>query len=50
MNEFLDGKAKEQRKFMKEYKNEDFKQTLEAKKENFVETKANFFDDLQRSV
>lgn len=50
MNEFLDEKEKEQKKFLKEFKHEDFKQTLEAKKENFVQTKANYFDDLQRSV
>lgn len=50
MNEFLNEKAKEQKKALSDYKHEDFKENIEAKKEDFVQKKANMLDDLQRSV
>ncbi len=50
MDEYLTEKEKIEKNYLKNMKKELYKDSIEAKNEDFINKKLVFFDDLQRSV
>ena len=50
MERLLEEKEREEKRFVKEMKEQQYKELLESKKEEIVTKKIEVFDDLKRSV